>query len=61
MAARNGNLALVNDLIAAGADVNAKNEDGETPLYWPAVRGDTEIVEILRAAGADSHKSCVIS
>jgi ankyrin repeat protein len=35
-------------LITAGADVNAKTDDGETPLYWAVEEGHKEIVELLR-------------
>ena len=44
---------IVELLIAEGADVNTKDEDGETPLHLAALRGHKEIVELLIAAGAD--------
>jgi uncharacterized protein len=40
-------------LIAAGADVNAKQQDDFTALHEAAQNGDREIVEALLAAGAD--------
>jgi len=40
-------------LIAAGADVNAEQEGGFTPLDAATQNGDREIVDALRAAGAD--------
>jgi len=39
-------------LIAKGADVNAKNKFGWTPLYWTAYGGHKEIVELFIAKGA---------
>lgn len=39
-------------LIAKGADVNAKDEYGETPLYI-AAHSDKDIAELLIAKGAD--------
>ena len=40
-------------LIAEGANVNAKNDDGETPLHYAAFVGQKEIAELLIAKGAD--------
>jgi len=33
-AARTGNIEVVKQYLAAGGDVNAKNDDGRTPLHW---------------------------
>jgi ankyrin repeat protein len=44
-------------LLAAGAEVDARNRYGNTPL-WTAVfesRGRAELIDLLRAAGADPH------
>lgn len=43
----------VNALIDQGADVNARNEYGETPLHLAVARGGIDIVELLIAKGAD--------
>jgi ankyrin repeat protein len=49
-----GNIEVVKQHIAAGADVNAKNDDwGTTPLYRAAIQGHKEIVELLITKGAD--------
>ena len=40
-AARTGNIEAIKQHIAAGADVNAKDVDGERPLDW-AIRGSTK-------------------
>ena len=40
-------------LLAAGADVNAKHEDGFTPLLLAARGGQAETVKLLIKAGAD--------
>src|SRR5690606_11098196 len=40
------------DLIEAGADVNAPQGDGTTPLHWAVYRIDTALVETLLAHGA---------
>ena len=41
-------------LIAAGADVNAKQQDGYTALHEAAQNGNREAVDALLAAGADA-------
>jgi len=38
--------------IEAGADVNAAQGDGTTPLHWAVYRGDVALVDALLAAGA---------
>jgi len=45
-----GNLERVRELIDAGADVNARNTSGSTPLY---LASDEDIVKLLIDAGAD--------
>jgi ankyrin repeat protein len=40
-------------LIGNGADVNAKNDGGFTPLHGEAVGGSKEVGELLIAKGAD--------
>jgi ankyrin repeat protein len=39
--------------LANGTDVNAKDENGYTPLHPAALNGHKEIVELLIAKGAD--------
>ncbi len=39
-------------LIEAEADVNLQDKYGWTVLMWAAWRGHTEIVELLKVAGA---------
>jgi cytohesin len=52
-AAADGNIEVVKQLLAAGANVNAKNKWGGTPLHWAARGGHKEIVELLIAKGAN--------
>ena len=46
-----GNIEAAKQAIAAGADVNAKDGGGWTPLHWAAARGQTEVAELLRKHG----------
>ena len=52
-AAERGNIEIVKQAIADGADVNAKTEDGWTPLHFATSGGYEEITELLIAKGAD--------
>jgi ankyrin repeat protein len=47
---------LVQRLIAAGADVNAANEYGSTPLSEAAIVGSAPIIKALLDAGADPKR-----
>jgi len=49
----NGHTEVVSLLLKAGADVNAKNNDGETALMLASAFGHTEIVSLLLKAEAD--------
>ena len=40
--------------LEAGADVHARDKEGNTPVYWAAAHEDPAIVDALLAAGADS-------
>ena len=51
--AKDGNLTDVERLLEAGADVNWKDwYSGDTVLMMAIEKGYTEIVELLKAAGA---------
>ena len=52
-AARNENIEAVKQHLAAGTDVNAKDDSGWTPLHWAANDGYKEIAELLITKGAD--------
>ncbi|MEO6184720.1 MAG: ankyrin repeat domain-containing protein [Steroidobacteraceae bacterium] len=49
----NNDVQAVNKLLAAGTNVNARNDYGSTPLSEAAVVGNVEVVRKLLAAGAD--------
>ena len=48
-----GNIEAAKQAIDDGADVNAKDKRGRTPLLFAAIGGHKEIAEILIAKGAD--------
>jgi len=52
-AAMNGNIETTKKAISDGADVNSKDEFGFTALHYTAWYGQTKIVELLIAKGAD--------
>jgi len=61
-AAREGDLEAFTSFLNAGADVNAKDEDGWTPLMYAVSNNNREIVVALLNAGADvnaKHKDGV--
>ena len=47
-------LQIIDSLIKAGADVNAKNDKDKTPLISAAQKGNAETVNLLLDAGADA-------
>ena len=48
-----GRARIVALLLENGADVNIRNEGGETPLHYAAGHGHTKVMEILLENGAD--------
>ena len=52
-AARDGNIETVKQHLAAGTDVNAKNDIGRTPLHLAAWKGHKEVTALLIAKGVD--------
>ena len=52
-AAIGGNIEAVEKHLAAGGDVNAKNDVGATPLLNATSKGHNEIAELLIDKGAD--------
>lgn len=53
VAARKSNVEAVKELLAKGADPNAKSPYGATPLFFACDRGSLEIVRMLVDRGAD--------
>ena len=55
-AAVNGRKVIGELLIAEGADVNAKDEDGRTPLDATSVFNKTETADLLRKHGGKTSE-----
>ncbi|HUV65128.1 MAG TPA: ankyrin repeat domain-containing protein [Sedimentisphaerales bacterium] len=51
-AAKDGDVQAVKALLAGGANVNIKDDNGRVPLMWAAYNGHTSIVQLLEEAGA---------
>ena len=51
----NGDLAQLRAALAAGVEVDARDEDGWTALHWAASEGRTACLKALLAAGASVH------
>ena len=47
------NIAVVEGLLALGADANAQDGSGRIPLVYAASNGQTDIVQVLLAKGVD--------
>jgi FOG: Ankyrin repeat len=46
-------------MIAAGADVNAAQGDGTTPLHWAVYKIDADLVRALSSAGRSPMSSTI--
>ncbi|MGW1994899.1 ankyrin repeat domain-containing protein [Embleya sp. NPDC001921] len=55
LAADRGRVSVVRDLLAAGVDLQARDEDGRNALAAARKQGRTAIVRLLRAAGASAR------
>jgi ankyrin repeat protein len=51
--AKNGEAEKVEELLKEGADIESKNKDGETALFFSASNGHVETSKILSDAGAN--------
>jgi len=47
------NCDVIEKLLSSKADVNAKDNNGETPLQWAAMGGNKEAVKMLLKGGAN--------
>ena len=56
-AVKAGQLPVVKELLASGADVNQQDGNGWTPLNWAAGKGDLPSVRLLVEHGADVRKT----
>jgi ankyrin repeat protein len=57
MAARRGNVDVITTLLDGGADIEARDSAGETPLRRAVNLNKVEAARILLARGADPHSS----
>jgi hypothetical protein len=52
-AAREGDAARVKELLRKGANANARDKSGWTPLHWAASYGRVDVARLLLEHGAD--------
>jgi ankyrin repeat protein len=52
-ASSRGKIEIVKYLISKGADLSARDVDGDTPLHWAATDGHLDIIKLLIGKGAD--------
>ena len=57
-AAKRGDMETVLALLARNVSVDAKDENGWTPLMWAATQGRGEVVKTLLERGADTEVAC---
>ena len=57
-ACKRGKIEAVKKHLASGADVNAKDEVGDTPFYFAAEHVHQEIAELLIAKRVDVNVKC---
>ncbi len=57
MAARRGNLEIAEALLDCGADMDARDSLGDTPLRRSVDCGRIEVASLLLARGADVHSA----
>ncbi|KAK9759062.1 Mind bomb SH3 repeat domain [Popillia japonica] len=57
VAAHQGHVAIVRELLSKGADVNASDNDGDTCLHYAAFGNQPEVVDLLIGAGASLNTS----
>lgn len=55
LAANFGELEMLNLLLDAGADIEARDQKGQTPLLLAAATNNTEVVKVLLDRGADKE------
>src|SRR6185503_6086035 len=55
VAARSGYPEVVEQLLAKGANVNARAGRGQTALMWAVSQKHADVVKVLLAHGADVH------
>ena len=52
-AAAAGDIEKIKSLIAGGADVNAKDDSGNTPQHYAVMLANKDVIELLIKSGAD--------
>jgi hypothetical protein len=55
LAINTNNAQALNEALSQGADINARDEEGRTPVMWAILRGHRESMKVIMSKGFDQN------